>query len=250
MLRGLIWAGHVGWILFLTLLTQLGGLAWLIALRFRQRVLVFLLVYAALWGAALQIAPFFGRVALPCFGETLRAQSVFYCVTMRHFVTPEMADVAQNAADQVAQEYPGTQTLYLDGNLPFWEGFPLIPHLSHDDGEKLDFAFFYRDANGFLPGQTRSPIGYFVFETLEVKQCPDAWPTMRWSLTPLQPLWSDFEVDRARTRALTQALLNDPRVSKLFLEPPLAKDLGLSDEKLRFQGCRAARHDDHLHLQL
>jgi hypothetical protein len=39
-------------------------------------------------------------------------------------------------------------------------------------------------------------------------------------------------------------------VAKIFVEPPLAAQLGLSDPKIRFQGCRAARHDDHIHIQL
>ena len=50
--------------------------------------------------------------------------------------------------------------------------------------------------------------------------------------------------------ALVQILAADPRISKLFLEPPMAESLSLKGQKLRFQGCRAARHDDHIHLQL
>ena len=53
-----------------------------------------------------------------------------------------------------------------------------------------------------------------------------------------------------RTTALMRGLLHDPRTAKVFLEPALAAELGLSDPHLRFQGCRAARHDDHIHVQL
>jgi hypothetical protein len=49
---------------------------------------------------------------------------------------------------------------------------------------------------------------------------------------------------------LARALLADPMMGKAFLEPPLARQLGPKDAKLRFQGCRAARHDDHIHAQL
>ena len=52
----------------------------------------------------------------------------------------------------------------LDGNFPFITGFPLLPHLSHDDGEKVDLAFYYADDTGYLRGATRAPIGYFAFE--------------------------------------------------------------------------------------
>ncbi|MEM6587374.1 MAG: hypothetical protein AAF641_02915 [Pseudomonadota bacterium] len=53
-------------ILFLTILTQIGGIAWFLALFFRQKAIVFLVAYAALTAAAVWIAPSFGRVALNC----------------------------------------------------------------------------------------------------------------------------------------------------------------------------------------
>ncbi|MDG1408954.1 MAG: hypothetical protein P8Q50_14385 [Octadecabacter sp.] len=44
--------------------------------------------------------------------------------------------------------------------------------------------------------------------------------------------------------------ISDQRVGKIFIEPHLAQTLGLNDPKVRFQGCRAARHDDQIHIQL
>ena len=38
--------------------------------------------------------------------------------------------------------------------------------------------------------------------------------------------------------------------AKVFIEPHLRRRLGVESSKLRFQGCRAARHDDHIHMQL
>lgn len=243
--------GHGIGILLATLLTQIGGLAWIIALMFRRRLFAFFLIYVGLWSATLVVAPHFGRVPLPCYGETLRAQSLFYCATARHYVSPDLAEVAQDAADEMAQRYPGTVTLYLDANLPFWDGFPLLPHLSHDDGEKLDLAFYYTDELGaYLPGKTRSLIGYWAFEALDKHICPEKWPTLRWDFAWLQPLWAKRPLEAVRTGALVQILAADPRIAKLFLEPPMAESLSLNGQKLRFQGCRAARHDDHLHIQL
>lgn len=243
--------GHGALIALLTVLTQLGGIAWLVALAFRRRVPVFLIAYAALWGAALTTAPMLGREALPCFGSPLRMQSAVYCVTMRNYVTPELADVAQNAAEAIERAFPGTVTLALDGSFPFGDRFPLLPHLSHDDGEKLDFAFFYASAQGaYLPGRTRSPVGYWAFETLEAETCPPATLTLRWGMRWMQPILPDRPLEPDRTRALIQHLAQDDRVAKLFVEPPLAAELGVADEKIRFQGCRAARHDDHIHIQL
>ena len=242
---------HALVILALTLLTQLGGLAWALALVTRWRWRVFPLTYLLVWGLAQVLAPFAGREPLPCTGVPLRMQSPFYCVAMRNFVSPELADLARDAAAKVDAAYPGTVTLALDGGFPFLNGVPLLPHLSHDDGEKLDFAFYYQSADGtYLPGQTRAPLGYFAFETLAEQNCPPVALTLRWDLRALQPLYPDRRLEPARSTALARALLKDPRLGKMFLEPPLAARLGLADPKLRFQGCRAARHDDHIHIQL
>ncbi len=239
-------------VLLLTVLMQLGGLVWILSRWFRRPLLAFVLIYAGVWGAVQFVAPLTGRVALPCFGAPLRAQSVVYCALMRNFVTPELARVAGDAAARVAEQFPGTVTLALDGGFPFADGFPLLPHLSHDDGEKLDLAFYYAGADGgYLSGQTRSPVGYFAFEALTAKEdCPAVWPTMRWRMDWLQGWFAALTVDRFRTAALVRVLLADPRAGKVFVEPPLAQAWGLSDPKLRFQGCRAARHDDHVHVQL
>ena len=242
--------GHGLAVVILTLVTQLGGLAWVLALWFRHQLLAFVLGYAALWGVAQTVAPLFGRVPIPCTAEVLRAQSPMYCVLMRNFEVPEMLAVAQDAAGVVASAYPGTVTLALDGSFPFGDGIPLIPHLSHDDGEKLDLAFYYADASGYLPGRTASPLGYFAFHRAGPETCPAVWPTLRWDVAWFQPLVRDWALEPARTGRLIAVLVQDARVGKVFVEPPLVAALGLAGDKLRFQGCRAARHDDHIHLQL
>ena len=241
---------HGLWILLLTLLTQLGGIAWLLALAFRRRWLVFLPIYAALSLSAAWIAPALGRVPLPCWGDGLRMQSFVYCALNRHYVAPEIADVVREAAAAVRRRHPGTETLVLDANFPFLDGFPLLPHLSHADGRKIDLAFYYQDGSGtYLPGKTKSPIGYFAFEPGPT-DCPPSWPTLRWDLDWLQGLWPERRPDAARLHTLVQSLTKDPRVGKIFLEPHLVVSWGLEHPKIRFQGCRAARHDDHIHIQL
>jgi hypothetical protein len=39
-------------------------------------------------------------------------------------------------------------------------------------------------------------------------------------------------------------------LQKIFIEPHLKNALGITDGHVRFQGCRAARHDDHVHIQV
>ncbi|HKK76486.1 MAG TPA: hypothetical protein VJ953_15505 [Saprospiraceae bacterium] len=41
------------------------------------------------------------------------------------------------------KEAPSLRINYLDANFPFWNEFPLLPHLSHDDGKKVDISFLY-----------------------------------------------------------------------------------------------------------
>lgn len=235
---------------FLTLLTQLGGLAWLFAIFFRWRVLVFVVAYSVLSIGALVVAPVFGREPVPCmFESTLRMKSTLYCVLNRQYVTPELKTVLQDFSKAMDRDFPETTTLVLDANFPFISGFHLLPHLSHDDGRKVDLAFFYKDDGGFLPGVTRSPIGYFAFEKGPTT-CPDTTLTLRWDMAWLQRLWPDYHLEPRRMTGALQLLSDDERVSKVFIEPHLKSRFQIESSKIRFQGCRAARHDDHIHLQL
>lgn len=236
--------------LVLTIVTQIGGIAYLAALMMRRRVLAFLCFYLALSVSAIWVAPLTGRVALSCFDQgALQMQSWVYCATNRSYVSPELKEVLEDTAQAMEAQFPGTVTQVLDGNFPFLVGFPLLPHLSHDDGEKVDLAFYYADDTGYRSGVTKSPIGYFAFEPGSTT-CPKVWPSLRWDFAALQGMWPDLALDIGRNRAVLQILAEDPRVGKIYVEPHLQKTLGVAHAKIRFQGCRAARHDDHIHFQL
>ncbi|GLQ56409.1 hypothetical protein [Devosia nitrariae] len=228
----------------------MGGIAWLIAIRFRRRTVAFLMAYAVVWLASLWIAPVFGRVPLPCGSqEALRVQSWVYCVLNRNYVVPELRDTAFDLAAHLSHEFPGTVTLALDGNFPFVDGFPLLPHLSHDDGRKLDLAFFYSEGEAYMPGRVRSPVGYFAFEQ-GVSQCPETLPTLRWNLAWLQPFMAPLVPEPKRMKAALDWLANDHRVRRVFIEPHLKERFEIHSDKIAFQGCRAARHDDHIHFEI
>lgn len=66
----------------------------------------------------------------------------------------------------------------------------------------------------------------------------------------LQGLWPDYHLEPRRMAGALKLLSDDERVSKVFLEPHLKSRFQADSSKIRFQGCRAARHDDHIHLQL
>ncbi len=265
---------HGLFFVFLTIVTQLGGIAYLVALyavRFLPRAFlpalisrcaVFVIAYGVLWFAAAVTAPGFGRVAIPCHvgtADELVMHSLFYCATNRHYVAPDLKVIGDDLATYMNGTFAGTTTLALDGGFPFLDGFPLLPHLSHDDGRKLDLAFWYQDGSGtYLDGVTKSPIGYWGFEDPvegSTQPCADYHPvlSMRWDMTWFQPLTKPVAIEEQRTGAALRWLNSvgvQRGISKIFVEPHLAERLGVSGDAIRFQGCRAARHDDHIHIQI
>lgn len=263
--------GHMLAVLCLTVLTQIGGAVWLLAIVLRRQLpggghavlpLIFLVLYAVATLATQQLAPLAGRVALPCFpasDTTLSVRSPLFCALNRNYVTPDMAQAAQAYADHMAGAFPGTKTLALDASFPFLAGFPLLPHLSHDDGRKLDLAFYYEDDAGKVRnGETRSPLGYFAFEQPDADSpqpcaAQQPWLTLRWDMDWLQAAFPAWHLETDRMREALRWLASEGAetgIGKIFVEPHIAARLGVSSDRIRFQGCRAARHDDHIHIQL
>lgn len=249
-------------IIILTLLTQVGGLAWLLALigRFVGRFwLLFIVFYASLSVAAHYTAPLYGRTALPCLDAgpaQIAVLNPVYCALNRQYVVPEMKEYADRLAAHMHEAYPSTRTRALDAGFPFIDGFPLLPHLSHDDGEKLDLALFYTNAEGeYQLGRAKSFIGYWGFEQPPEGAAPTCQDTtgisLRWDMEWLQPYMRDWPLDEARTAEALRWLTTNPSGTdyRLFIEPHLATRLGIGADTVGFQGCKAARHDDHIHLQ-
>jgi hypothetical protein len=201
-----------------------------------------------------------GRVPLPCFSESDRrfaAGNPLYCALNRHYVDARLVSLLTELSQEVDHSYPGTTTLFLDANFPFINRFPLLPHLSPADGRKLDIAYYYATpAGSYLPGEMRSPIGYWAFEQpgpSGTSPCGSrSWLTLRWDMTALQDSYPR-PLEPERIRAALRWLVADGQrfgVERIFIEPYLAARLGASSPVLGFQGCRAARHDDHIHIQI
>ncbi|PTW57574.1 hypothetical protein C8N35_11053 [Breoghania corrubedonensis] len=263
--------------LVLTALTQIGGIA-LVVTWFALRLLrsrhmspvwrttiagtLFIVLYGVLTVFIVPpLAARDGRIALPCLADRGRhytAANPIFCLLNRNYVVPQLAELLNALSRDVATTFPGTTTLFLDANLPFWDGFPLLPHLSHKDGRKLDLAFYYQNSDGdYLPGATKSPIGYWAFEQPKPDEPPSCPAknllTLRWDMVWLQPLWPDFRLDEARTQHALVWLFHNGRehgLQRVFVEPHLAHRLDVESPDLGFQGCRAARHDDHIHIQV
>ncbi|TBN01414.1 hypothetical protein EYD45_13095 [Hyunsoonleella flava] len=201
------------------------------------------------------IAKVFGREALPVFNSELRPRNLVYPLLFRNYVNPVLKIKLEDSAHALFTSHHISIT-YLDANFPFFDSFPLLPHLSHNDGKKIDISFMYLDSDKKTSNKKPSISGYGVFVD------SDKNPTSNRCLS--QGYWQyDFskyltfgtinklEFDTTGTRTLILNLLSKPSVKKIFIEPHLKESLGLSDQgKIRFHGCHAIRHDDHIHLEI
>ncbi len=269
-------AGFLLLFLLLTALTQVGGLvllAWLPLgrmvnakmpdglLRKITKPLGFVILYLLVTFVLVPpLARRLGRVPQPVWGTAHVAPlTVWTCLLNRHYVKPALRESLHEAARQLHAAFPGARVAYLDANFPFLDGFPLWPHLSHHDGNKLDLAFCYREARTGepLPGRAPSPISYGVYEgpapgeTNAPAGCAARGYWQYGLLGYLVPpgKGETMRFDAPRTRKFIGLLVAQPGVGKLFIEPHLKTRLRLRSAKIRFHGCGAVRHDDHIHIQ-
>ncbi|MEN8123116.1 MAG: hypothetical protein ABFS35_22450, partial [Bacteroidota bacterium] len=60
----------------------------------------------------------------------------------------------------------------------------------------------------------------------------------------------EISLSETATRDLMNEIVKQPEIGKIFIEPHLKNRLNLTSGKVRFHGCGAVRHDDHIHIQL
>jgi hypothetical protein len=257
----------------LTALTQIGGLALLLGLAmgrapairhaspWAQRAAVTLATMATYFAMTVLLVPplakAFGRVRLPCGTEDgpVVAATWLTCALNRGYVRPDALALLTALGDDVGRRFPGSRLTTLEANFPFIDGFPLPPHLSHRDGRKVDLAYFYRrvDGDAAIPHGSPSWLGYFIYEQPAPgapQPCAGRWTPLRWNFDQLQPQPPTWRLDDERTAWMLTWLKDNAQVSRIFIEPHLAQRLNVAGGKVRFQGCRAARHDDHIHVEL
>jgi len=194
-----------------------------------------------------------GLVSLPCDASTpLEPTRPRYCRDDRHWVTPQARAALIDAAAAVRERYPGEVLRFMDASGP--DGVkPFPPHLSHGDGRQIDLGLYYTDVQArplrTFPAYERHG-GYWPAEPPrpgEIVACPQG--RVGRAEKPDPPADRPWRLDEARTRALLEALIGDRRVRRVLIEPHLEMRLGLwGHPKLRFAGCQAARHDDHIHV--
>lgn len=258
----------------LTLLTQIGGLVWLLALlivrlapqryrfRFAGSIAFFALYLLTVVLVVPPLARMGGRVPLPVFSNPqLQAENLFFALFNRHYVRPELRRALEDVAGQMQARHPGSVVWYMDANFPFIDGYPLEPHFSHKDGKKVDLAFYWNEAkSGTTTAGTPSPFGYGVcaeplpgeYDYAEECENKGFW-YISLDKTLAEPFFdkNDYHFDATRTADLARLLAEHPAIGKILIQPHLEKRLGLGRyDKFRQQGCKAARHDDHFHVQL
>ena len=203
------------------------------------------------------VAPIFGREKIK-ETELIEAHSFFYKLANRNYVKPELNSTIQDIALELERNNYGLKLIYLDANFPFIDKFPLLPHLSHNDGKKIDVSLIYENPNGQLTNDKPSISGYGVYEkpkTNEYDQNEVCKNRGNWQYDfpkylTLGTINSEIEFSERGTQELAKLILKQNNIGKLFIEPHLKKRLNLTNGKVRFHGCQAVRHDDHIHFQL
>lgn len=262
-------------VLLLTIITEVGGIILLFSIPIfrlidRKQIynwvkpfLKFFSFFAIYLAFSFFILPLiakpFDRVPLTGI-KNVKPLNYWTIILNRHYVKPELKTLIKSSFEKFIDLHPNSTISYLDACFPIGN-IPLIPHLSHKDGKKLDLAFFYLDkkTNEELNRKAPSVIGYGVFEDPfpneinKPKECKDMgyWQYRFLETIVPQNNKENMIFDLSRTKDLIKIIATDKLVNKIFIEPHLKIRLGLTDfEKIRYQGCHSVRHDDHIHIQI
>jgi len=258
---------HIIIIVLLTLVTQIGGIIYLISLllikkkaekkRLKQIGIFAILYLVATFMIVPGIAPIFGREKIK-ETEFIKAHSFFYKLANRNYVRPELNNAIERIANEFENQHNGAKLIYLDANFPFIDKFPLFPHLSHNDGKKIDVSLIYENQNGQLTNKKPSISGYGVYESPTKKEydqiivCKNKgnWQYDFPKYMTLGKINKDIVFSKNGTQKLINLIVKQNEIGKLFIEPHLKNRMNLKSGKVKFHGCQAVRHDDHIHFQL
>lgn len=256
---------HTIIITFLTIITQIGGIVYLLNLLITSQIkrdtkfkkaLMFLSLYLfVIFFIIPNVAPLFGREKVK---HTKKIKPTNYITVLlnRNYVRPELNKLLQNTENRLKST--NIEIHYLDANFPFINGFPLLPHLSHNDGKKIDISLVYETKKGKITNKQKSISGYGVFESPKLKEhnqievCKNKgyfqydYP----KYVTFGKINKGLMFSEKGTKKLINSILNDKSLGKLFIEPHLKQRLKLNNSKVRYHGCKAVRHDDHIHVQL
>ncbi len=249
----------------LTIITQIGGIVYFVSLivskkwkknlKFKTLIVFFVLYLLATFLIVPLIAPFFGREKVT-HSIKIKPTNYFTVLLNRNYVQPKL----NHLLSQTEKDLIGTniEIHYLDANFPFFNNFPLLPHLSHHDGKKIDISLIYETKDGNISNKQKSVSGYGVFENPksyeynQIEKCLEKgflqydYP----KYMTFGNINNELVFSKKGTRKLITSILKNQSLGKLFIEPHLKSRMNLKNNKIRYHGCQAVRHDDHIHLQL
>lgn len=251
--------------IFLTVITQIGGFIYLLSIvisnkwkyQFRLKKLVlFISIYLITTFLIIPaIAPFFGREKIKNT-KNIQPTSIVTVLLNRNYVRPKLNELLQQTALKLKNKKVNIH--YLDANFPFINNFPLLPHLSHNDGRKLDLSLVYQTNKGIVSDKQKSNSGYGIFEEPLKNETNQSLLCKKNGYKQYDyPKYITFGsinqnliFSEKGTKDLINSLLLNNNLEKLFIEPHLKQRLNLSDSRIRYHGCKAVRHDDHIHIQI
>lgn len=249
---------------FLTAVTQIGGIVYLLSLlisnkwnkklKFKTSIIFIGLFLLSTLIIIPLIAPFFGREKVK-HSEKIKPINYMIVLLNRNYVRPKLNDLLSNTAKKLN----GTNITihYLDANFPFINKFPLLPHLSHNEGKKIDISLVYETQNGIITNKQKSVSGYGVFEAPKSNEYDQINKCLKENILYDFPKYltfgkinKDLVFSEIGTKELIRNILKNRNVGKIFMEPHLKNRLNFKNKKIRFHGCGAVRHDDHIHVEL
>ncbi|MBS9782881.1 MAG: hypothetical protein KGV43_03680 [Arcobacter sp.] len=251
--------------IFLTLITQIGGIVYLISLtiskkwniklRFKTAIIFILLYMFFTFLVVPFIAPIFGREKVK-HTDKIKPTNYMTVILNRNYVIPKV----NHLLDETQKELKGTNIKihYLDANFPFIDKFPLLPHLSHNDGKKIDLSLIYETKNGVITNKQKSISGYGQFEdpkANEYNQIEKCFKNGYFQYDYPKYLTfgkinKELKFSKKGSKKLIMSILKNRYLEKLFIEPHLKNRMNLKNRKIKYHGCRAVRHDDHIHIQV
>lgn len=156
---------------FLTATTQIGGIVYLLSVffskkwkrnfRFKTQVIFLLFYFFSTFLIVPFVAPIFGREKIK-HSESIKPTNYITDLLNRNYVSPKLNQLLRNTENQLKST--NIKIHYLDANFPFIHKFPLLPHLSHNDGNKIDISLIYETKEGKITNKQKSLSGYGVFE--------------------------------------------------------------------------------------
>ena len=258
---------HLTLFIVLTTLTQIGGLVYLLVIIIvklkRLPILGSFLLFCSIYLVTiLTIVPWvsskaFGRVKIEN-NQLVNYHNILTVLCNRNYVKPELNNMLKEIGYQLNKKHPNLKVIYLDANFPFFDGFPLFPHLSHNDGKKVDISFIYKDSSGKVTNSKPSNSGYGIFEnpsqnetnTTAICKEKGYWQYDYPKYLTLGTNNKNLTFSNKVNKDFLEIITNLQQTQKVFIEPHLKTRLHLKSSKIRFQGCKAVRHDDHIHLQI